>query len=514
MHGRVRHRQKQVAESLGQRLDATAVWRILVASLVASGIAAAVGPSVAATPDRIPPNIVLVLVDDFATGDLDYLPRLRELTSERGKSFRMIVSSPRCAPSRASILTGQYPHNHGVLGNAPRTGGWKHLKEREDELVPCWLSARAYKTHYSGKYINGYGRPADHVPPCWTDWQALTEPSGDDRFTFAINANGDVEHHTGQYQTDVLAAKTVAFIEQTSEPFFAVLAPFSPHSPWVAAEKYQGSMSDLVIRRSPSFNEADVSDKWNEYPALTPATVELLDERVKLRIEMMRSVEDALDRVLTALESRGFTGRTYVFFTSDNGYLNGEHRIALGKGVPYREATEVPLIVSGPGIPPGSKSRRLVANHDLAPTFGDLAAAPIPSFVDGRSAVPVLTDERHPWRRRVLLEHWSRSKGLLWNGLRSADGVQIKWIGGPWESYDYTTDPNEMTSLDDGEDPILQQLAACSGRECRRLERRRIGSVIAMCRLRPETQLLQVRGDLVCRQAPLLRRSLVRFSTH
>ena len=456
-----------------------------------------------------PPNVVLVLVDDLATRDLPYLPSLRELTSERGKTFRMIIPSPRCAPSRASILTGQYAHNHRVLGNSPRTGGWEHLREREANLLPCWLTARGYQTHYSGKYINGYGRHKSPVPVCWTDWQALTEPSSADRYTFEINANGVVENHTGRYQTDVLAEKTVSFIQSASGPFFAVFAPFAPHSPWVAAEKYRGSMSGIEIHHPPSFNEEDVSDKWKPYPLLSPSTVSVLDDRVRVRLEMMRSVEDGVRQILAALESRGIAEKTYVFFTSDNGYMNGEHRIALGKGVPYRKATKVPLIVSGPGIAPGSVSRHLIANHDLAPTIAALAGATVPSFVDGRSMVPLLPDDHHPWRYQVLLEHWSRRKGLLWNGLRSPGGVQIKWMDGPWESYDYTTDPNELNSVDDGDDAMVQRLAACSGRQCRTLERLRVGSEVAVCRSPAETPLFQVQEGAVCTQAAL-RRSLLR----
>lgn len=482
--------------------------RIVVGLLVAMATVA-VAP-VGMLAGEAPPNVVLVLTDDLTTRDLTYLPSLRSMTSERGKTFQMVVPSPRCAPSRATILTGQYAHNHRVFGNSPRTGGWEHLKEREADLLPCWLTARGYQTHYSGKYINGYRRKSP-VPVCWTDWKALTEPSAADRYTFEINANGVGESHTGRYQTDVLAEKTVSFIQAATEPFFAVFAPFAPHSPWVAAEKYRGSMSGIEIDRAPSFNEDDVSDKWKPYPLLSPSTVSVLDDRVRVRLEMMRSVEDGVRQILAALESRGIAEKTYVFFTSDNGYMNGEHRIALGKGVPYREATEVPLIVSGPGIAPGAVSRHLIANHDLAPTIASLAGAAVPSFVDGRSMVRLLPDDHHPWRYRVLLEHWSHSKGLLWNGLRSPGGVQIKWMDGPWESYDYTTDPNELNSVDDGDDTLVQRLAACSGHACRTLERLRVESVVGVCQSPAETQLLQVQEDAVCRQA-FLRRSLLRSS--
>jgi arylsulfatase A-like enzyme len=261
-------------------------------------------------------------------------------------------------------------------------------------------------------------------------------------------------------------------------------------------------MHDLEIRRPPSFNEADVSDKWKQPPLLLPATIETLDDRVRARLEMMRSVEDGLAQILAALEARGIASKTYVFFTSDNGYMNGEHRLAQGKGVPYREATEVPLIVSGPGIPPGSVSRQLIANHDLAPTIATLAGATIPGFVDGRSAVALLSDDRAPWRRRVLLEHWNRSVGLVWRGLRSAGGVQIKWVDGPWESYDHALDPSELTaSAAPGDDDLLEQLAACAGRECRRLERRRARPRAATCRAPDAASLLADRHERAC--APL-----------
>lgn len=445
----------------------TAVWLCLGAAL---GLGLSLDRGRANATDPAPPNIVLVLLDDFASSDLAYLPRLRAFTSEQGQTFRMIVTSPRCAPSRASILTGMYAHNHGVQGNGPGPGGWRHLRHLEPTLVNCWLTSRGYATHYTGKYINGYGRPPTHVPPCWTDWQALTNPSGDQRYTFAINSNGVIERHTAQYQTDVLAEKTARFIQGASAPFFAVVAPFVPHTPLVPAVAYRDSLASLRIEHPPSFNEADVSDKWMPHPSLTASEIAALEGRIRTRLEMMRSVEDAVETIWDAVRARGQAANTYLLVTSDNGYLNGEHRIMMGKGVPYREATEVPLIVRGPGIAPGSTSKRLVASHDLAPTISDLAGAQTPASVDGTSILPLLSGNTIPWRRRVLIEHWNRQRGLVWNGVRSERGVIIKWTDGPWESYDHTSDPYEMNagSLENRE--LLEALATCKGRECRRLE--------------------------------------------
>lgn len=413
----------------------------------------------------------------------------------------MIVTSPRCAPSRASLLTGQYAHNHGVRGNGPGPGGWAHLRPLEPTLVNCWLTARGYATHYSGKYINGYGRPPTHVPPCWTDWQALSNPTGDQRYTFAINANGVVENYANQYQTDVLADKTTRFIGETDGPFLAVFAPFAPHTPLVPAVSYRESLANLRIAHPPSFNETDVSDKWTPRPSLKASEIEILERRVRTRLEMMRSVEDAVATIWGAVEARGQAANTYLFVTSDNGYLHGEHRIVMGKGVPYREATEVPLLVRGPGIKPGSTSKRLVATHDLAPTISDLAGAATPESVDGRSIVPLLSGARTSWRRRVLLEHWNRQSGLLWSGVRSEHGVRIKWADGPWESYDHTTDPFEMNAGRQEEGPLMEALAACSGDRCRQLER--IRSIPDLRRIRPagacEPRTLAITPRRTCR---------------
>jgi hypothetical protein len=159
----------------------------------------------------------------------------------------------------------------------------------------------------------------------------------------------------------------------------------------------------------------------------------------------------------------------------------------------------VPLVVSGPGITPGSVSQHLVANHDLAPTFAALAGVRVPASVDGRSIAELLTDDGTSGRRRVLLEHWSRTKGPLWKGLRTGRGVQIEWIGGPWESYDHGIDPYELSAGTDGDADLLQRLATCAGRTCRRLERGRGIPPRATCRARTEVPLLGGGVGRACR---------------
>lgn len=422
-----------------------------------------------------PPNIVLVILDDFASRDLDYLPRLRALTSERGRSFAMVAPTPRCAPSRASLFSGKYAHNTGVQRNSNRpNGGWKALRRIEDQLFACWLSARGYLTHYSGKYINGFGRGGapTAVPPCWNDWQVMTLPRGDLRYDFTVNANGASERYSGdRYQTDVFAEKTAAFIQGAREPFLAIFAPLAPHSPLVPAKRHAGAMRDTVLQHPPSFNEADVSDKAHKAPPLSTAQTAKIDERTKVRLEMMLSVEDGIAAISQALRDRGIDGRTYLFVLSDNGFLAGEHRIPLGKGLPYRESSEVPLVVIGPGVEAGSRSSKLVSITDIAPTLAELAGAEAPE-VDGKSIVPLLSGDDAPWRSRVLLEFFDKDGVSTWAGIRTEKELRVRWPDDSWESYRHTRDPYELAA-GRRRDSGLEALQSCAGATCWAEERKR-----------------------------------------
>ncbi|MBA2450229.1 MAG: sulfatase-like hydrolase/transferase [Chloroflexi bacterium] len=203
-------------------------------------------------------------------------------------------------------------------------------------------------------------------------------------------------------------------------------------------------------------------------------------------------------------EATGQDENTYIFFTSDNGFHLGQHRLRSGKQAPYEEDIRVPLIVRGPGVDAGRVEERIVGNVDLAPTFARLAGVVAPEYVDGRSLVPLLRDDPpSEWRRAYLLQHedsdgtdpqdpmdldqqvqrpgrrQDRQPGRLditeFTGLRTRDHTYVEYVTGERELYALRSDPDELQNAYATADPTLlaqlsSRLAAlrqCAGASCR-----------------------------------------------
>jgi N-acetylglucosamine-6-sulfatase len=187
----------------------------------------------------------------------------------------------------------------------------------------------------------------------------------------------------------------------------------------------------------------------------------------------MLAVDEMVGALVEELEALGELDDTYIFFTSDNGWFGGEHRIQEGKNRPYEEAARVPLWVRGPGIAPGSTVEKLTLNTDFAPTFADLAGADF--LADGRSLAPLLRGEDPPWRSAVLLEKLGRG---AFEGIRTETHKYVEYDNGKKELYDLEADPYELESLHErGAPSLLEDLKAqldalrsCSEEECRGAE--------------------------------------------
>jgi arylsulfatase A-like enzyme len=381
----------------------------------------------ATKPSR--PNIVVVLTDDLdATSYLDpgRFPAIQDLMVDQGVSFSdFFVNESLCCPSRASILRGQFVHNHGVLGNGGPTGGFArfHTLGEESSTVATWLHARGYRTGLFGKYLNGYPQSVapTYVPPGWDVWDS---PSGGNPYAeyhYELNENGKLVEYGNQpndYLVDVLAQKSVDFIHQnatSSKPFFMYVAPYVPHQPATPAPRYANAFPGVQAPRPPSFDQADLSaePQWlRQRPPLAPVVIRYIDDLYRRRLQDMLGVEDLLRGIVDALQSTGKLDNTYVVFTSDNGFHLGQHRLPPGKQTAYDEDIHVPLIVRGPGIPAGSTTDRIAMNVDLAPTIAALAGAKAPAFVDGRSLVPLLRTPDAPrrWRTAAFVEHYANAR--------------------------------------------------------------------------------------------------------
>ena len=465
------------------------------------------------------PNIVVIMTDDQTVADLSGMQNTQALVGGQGVSFRRsYVSYPVCCPSRATYLTGQYAHNHGVMGLYPPTGGYGRLDKRN--TLPVWLQRAGYYTSHLGKFLNGYGdqEPAD-VPPGWSDWHATVDYSTYRMWGYTMNDNGRF-HTYGRpfqedprfYQTDVLTKKALSVIQSRAgrQPFYLSINYLAPHYEdrriqrrtgqlVRPAPRHRGAFASTPLQRPASFNESDMSDKprflQRRARQLTGADIARLTRDSRSRRAALLAVDEGVARIVTALSRRGELDNTYIVFTSDNGYMQGEHRVRSGKMLPYEPSAQVPLLIRGPGLPAGQVSSELVANIDLAPTLLDIAGAEAGKPVDGRSLLPFA---RNPgWRTRRAILHetgGSRYAGrreqdeagtggrslrrvMTYRAVRTPGWLYVRYRGGGRELYNLRSDPHEMRSLhrDPGHRRVrrvlareLRRLADCAGDQCRR----------------------------------------------
>jgi N-acetylglucosamine-6-sulfatase len=456
-------------------------------------------PTPAPTPTPAPrPNVLFILTDDLDLDGLRVMPKLKALVTDPGTSFaNAFVTTPLCAPSRASILTGQYGHNHGLLANAEPQGGFERWANsgKESSTIATWLKGTGYRTILLGKYINGYlpGSPP-YIAPGWDDWQAVySDQAQDPYYNYGINENGTLVAYgstPADYLTDVLAQRAVDALRRAqsaagTQPFFMYLATGAPHTPAIRADKYDGVFQDQQAPRTPSFDEGDVSDKpgWLQaFPLFTDRDITRLDFLYRDRLATLLSVDDLVATVLNELQAEGKLANTLVVFTSDNGFFMGPHRFNRGKGAPYEEAIRVPLVMRGPGVAAGQVRSELVLNIDLAPTFADLAGATAPD-VDGRSLVGLFQAGAPAWRSDFMTEFWANTAdpdtddtGIpTWASLRNGDHMYSEYVTGDVELYDLALDRYELDSQGRTASnatllPFASRLAtlkSCRGTACR-----------------------------------------------
>jgi N-acetylglucosamine-6-sulfatase len=436
------------------------------------------------------PNVVVIETDDQTVADLAAMPETRALIGDAGVTFtRSFVSLSECCPSRATFLTGQYAHNHGVLSNAPPFGGFARL--RGGETLPVWLQRAGYDTGLVGKYLNGYGTGDRYlVPPGWTDFEGLLGRYTYRFYDFTMNVNGALETTQLDYQTDAITQRAVSFVERhAGRPFLLWTTYVAPHTggpielddpvgykSTVPAPRHYAAFTGTPLPRPPSFNEVDVSDKpglIRKRPPLRRWQIAAITETRRQRLASLLAVDEGVGRIVETLQDTGALANTVVIFTSDNGWMAGEHRVPSGKMLAYEPSIRVPLLMRGPGIPAGSQRNDLVWNGDLAPTILALAGAQ-PAFpLDGRS----LLAPRDP-RRAILLEGPAapRTLGLpRFSGLRTRRYKYIEHLWGAKELYDLRRDPYELANL-----ARLPRMAGVKAQLGRRLARLR-GCAGASC---------------------------------
>ncbi len=465
------------------------------------------------------------------------------LTDQGTTLSNFLISMPLCCPSRATILRGQYGHNTQIMGNDLPFGGFVKFYELGEEESTCatWLQEAGYRTMLAGKYLNAFPDKSDlmHIPPGWTEWFSPMQGEAYTQFDYTLNENGQqVAYGNGpdEYGTDVYARRTLEFIQrsaQEGQPFFAHISVYAPHWPTTPAPRHANLFADAQAPRTPNFDEEDVSDKPSyirNLPLLTEENISRIDEEWRQRLRSMQAVDEMIKSIVDMLEATGQLDNTYIFFTSDNGYHFGNHRQLLGKTAPYEEEIRVTMVVRGPGVPAGRTLEHLTGNIDLAPTWAGIAGIAPPDFVDGRSLLPLLGDNppaTSEWRQCFLLEHapfelpgqsrlaskatntpaglleppdpedehssgtlaalTSGTESLPYRGVRTMRYVYVEYPTDEQELYDLEEDPYQLENIVARAEPRLvdelaarlQELAACSGGECRAIEDKPFGYATA-----------------------------------
>ncbi|MBD8868145.1 sulfatase-like hydrolase/transferase [Nocardioides donggukensis] len=463
-------------------------WSAVALAHSGDGVATAVGPDQQATGPRSaadtvvraatgarpvlapPPNVVLVLLDDFS---LDLLPTMRHARrmQRRGATYRnAFVVDSLCCVSRASLLTGQYPHQTGVLTNTANTpnpygpiGGWEAYAAygNEERTVSRALQRRGYTTGFIGKFLNQYEARDGVVPPLVDGWDEFNVIFGSayDGWGFqssyvedgrlrvrdhpAPPADADDATKDAAYVGAVTEQMALDFLDEHGDdeaPYFLEVASYSPHSRVGPEGAYPGDpvfppafrdragpgrgTGNCGLRSCPRLTERDLvgfgdpqDDNLPRYAdgsrapswkgEAAPLAAEHAADSLRNRARMVASVDRMLGRILDAVDDD-----TYVVLTSDNGFHLGQHGLGRGKGTPYDSDVHVPLVVTGPGVVPGVR-REVVSNIDLAPTFEELAGATSPRYRAGTSLVPTFADRDLDRRGVTFIEHtWAPSLGF------------------------------------------------------------------------------------------------------
>ncbi len=416
------------------------------AAIAVLPLAAAIGrePS-AARAER--PNIVVIETDDQsartmkasyrgkAGGYKKVMPNTLREVVRAGTEFRnYYATSPVCSPSRASLLSGQYPHNSGLVSNEGAFGGWTGWQNLpiSEENVPVALQEAGYRTSHFGKFINDYfddvaGRVDQTVPLGWNRWFTTAFAPGTRYYGYRVNDNGyaigpignpdyrsrgrtvDSRKCTAEslakqdhrkkctYLNDVMTRAAVKEVRRRNDsPFFLQVDYQAPHGDIrepkgpQPATRHRGSAARTPLPKPPSFNEFDFSDKPASIQAaasqrLGGTQVSNLTGYYRRYLESLRSVDDGVGEIVKALKKTGQLDNTYIFFLSDHGYFFGEQRFTSGKFLPYEASSKVAMAVRGPDVPARGKSDEVTGNIDVPATVLKLAGAKPGYKVDGRS---------------------------------------------------------------------------------------------------------------------------------
>ncbi len=446
----------------------------MIAGLVAA--AAFAGCSTAEEASQ-PPNVIVVMTDDQAMNTFTRraMPNTFELLDEGTRFTDAYAMPPLCCPARATMLTGQYPHNHGVVQN-----DYEQLRDKENTLA-AWLDEAGYNVGLAGKFLNEY-RPKRPAPGFDHWWQIRGNPG---YYDYEVLEGKRLRRFGGDrsdYTTLRTTRAAVDFIEGAAgeeDPFFLWASYYAPHSfnrpsepvcPIRAAQVLPEDWErfrDAPVRRGAAFNEADISDKpppSRGFPPLTPDQIRKTTQDVRCSLAAVHRVDVGVGEIIDQLRTSGAEHDTVILFISDNGYFFGEQRHPNEKALPYEAALEVPMgIMVPPGVlgsAPVARVADATGTLDLAPTILELAGAdPCAGgscrTMDGRSLLGLMRGDDVGWpAERPRLSELGKECG------RYASAQRGEWMYTEWyegvpprcetigrELYDLRHDPHQLDNL-------------------------------------------------------------------
>ncbi len=449
---------------------------VILLILIATPLQAAGGPAAG------PPRIIFILTDDHRydymgfTGKVPWLetPAMDRLVREGACFNNAYVTTSLCSPSRASILTGLYSHQHTVVDNyAPNPGNLVYFPE--------YLQKAGYATAFFGKWH--MGDDTDEPQPGFDHWESF---KGQGKyFGVNLNINGDhVQYGEDVYTTDLLTGHALDWMKarDPDQPYFVYLSHKAVHAAFKPAPRHEGRYAGKTIELPPTYEQTK-NGKWRDLK--WPQWVK--DQRISWHgvdymyhgnqdmqelvtdyCETLLAVDDSVAAILDYLDEAGLAENTIVVYMGDNGFSWGEHGL-IDKRHFYEESAKVPFLVRWPGhLEGGQTINSLVSNVDVAPTFLAAAGVEKPEQMVGESIIPLLEGTATGWRDTIYYEYyWEYDFPMTPTvfGIRQGRYKYIRYHG-IWdrnELYDLETDPNEMVNLI--EDPDRQELVLRLGNE-------------------------------------------------
>ncbi|KXS21503.1 Arylsulphatase [Gonapodya prolifera JEL478] len=444
-------------------------------------------------PSEKLPNIIFIITDDQDAlyDSLEYMPLTQKHLVQKGANFvNHHVTTPVCCPSRTSVLRSQFVHNHNLTDVFPPHGGYTKFRKDnlDNDYLPLWLKKAGYQTFFTGKFVVEYALTNyKTVPKGWDVFDGLIWPWTFDYLFPVFSLDGGWPRiYWGAHQSDVIIEKTESFLKtalkKKDQPFFIYTAPAACHttikvsalnftdpnaikvSAPVPLPRHAHLFPNVTVPRTPNFNEPDFSKKplWMlDIPLLSDHDIDRLDEAYRQRLRTLQGVDELVDKVVTLLEEAGELENTYIFYTTDNGYHLGAHRLGMGKEFPYEEDIRVPLIVRGPGIKMNTVVNDLTLHVDLAATFTALAGQGVPRISDGKP-LPLFDGFVAKAKERSVfpIEFWEEALDELtgrrypnntWKAVKiETESGTFKYVvrcSGDYELYDLRADPYEINNL-------------------------------------------------------------------